>query len=168
MAMDLSTLSPAPGSKKKRKRVGRGPGSGTGKTSGKGHKGQKARSGYSRRYGFEGGQMPLNRRLPKRGFTQTARHKLAEVNLDILDAAFDDGAEVTAEAIFDKRVANEEPGGVKILGRGELKKKLTLKVTAISAPARQKVEAAGGSVELVSAPEARAVKNRRSKSAQEG
>lgn len=158
--MDLSTLSPAPGSRKNRKRIGRGPGSGTGKTSGRGHKGQKSRSGYSRRFGFEGGQMPLNRRLPKRGFHHEERHRPAEVNLDILDAAFEDGAEVTIEVLQKCRLVKIVQGGVKVLGRGEVTKKLALKVNAISASARTKIEAAGGSVDLIDPPIARAVKYR--------
>lgn len=165
--MDLSTLSPSGGSKKNRKRVGRGPSSGTGKTSGRGHKGQKSRSGYSRRSGFEGGQMPLNRRLPKRGFNHSDRHPFAEVNVDVLEQAFDDGASVSTEDLVAKNVVKDLRGGVKVLGRGELSKKLSLRVNAISASARSKVEQAGGSVELIEAPVARAVKNRPSKSAKE-
>ncbi len=168
MAMDLSTLSPAPGSKKPRKRIGRGPGSGSGKTSGRGHKGQKSRSGYSRRPGFEGGQMPLARRLPKRGFNHSERHPVAEVNLDALEKAFDDGAEVTTSGLVEKKLAKDLKGGVKVLGRGELTKKLTLKVNAISAAARTKIEGAGGTVELIEAPAARAVKNRKKRSDGEG
>lgn len=158
--MDLSTLSPAPGSKKKRKRVGRGPSSGKGKTSGRGHKGQKSRSGYSRRADFEGGQMPLSRRLPKRGFKHMDRHPCALVNVDVLEKAFEDGAEVTPEGLVQRRIVKELKGGVKVLGRGELTRKLSLKVNAISASARSKVESAGGSVELIAPPLARAVKRR--------
>lgn len=158
--MDLSTLSPAPGSQKKRKRVGRGPSSGMGKTSGRGHKGQKSRSGYSRRAGFEGGQLPLARRFPKRGFNQEDRHAMAEVNLDVLDKHFDDGAEVTVENLVEQRIVKQLKGGVKVLGRGEVAKKFSLKVNAISAAARAKVEGAGGSVEIIEVPVARAVKNR--------
>lgn len=160
--MDLSTLSPGP--RKKRKRVGRGPGSGTGKTSGRGHKGQKSRSGYSRRFGFEGGQMPLMRRLPKRGFNHAGRHPMAEVNVDILEAAFDSGAEVSSEELVKRGLAKPLTGGVKVLGRGEIGKTLTLKVNAISAAARAKIESAGGTVEIVEAPIARAVKLRAKKS----
>jgi len=167
MAMDLSTLSPAPGSKKKRKRVGRGPGSGSGKTSGRGHNGQKSRSGYSRRFGFEGGQMPLNRRLPKRGFTQVPRHPVSEVNLDVLEAAFHDGDEISIDTLVEKHLAKHLKGGVKILGRGELTKKLTFKINAISGSARTKVESAGGSIEIIEPPVARAVKNRTPKAAKE-
>ena len=158
--MDLSTLSPAAGARKKRKRVGRGPASGTGKTSGRGHKGQKSRSGYSRRAGFEGGQMPLHRRLPKRGFRHKSRHPQAEINVDVLDRAFSDGDEVTAAAVFERNLAKSVKGGIKILGRGELTKKLTVKTDGISASAREKIEGAGGTVELVEVPVARAIANR--------
>lgn len=160
--LELNNLSPAPGSKKRRKRLGRGPGSGHGKTSGKGHKGQKSRSGYSRRLEFEGGQMPLSRRLPKRGFKHAQQHALAEVNVDMLEKHFDDGAEVTAEALVGKHLIKKLKGGVKVLGRGELTKKLNLKVTAISAAAQAKVEQAGGAVELLEAPAARAARTRES------
>lgn len=156
--MDLSTLSP--GKRKQRKRVGRGPGSGTGKTSGRGHKGQKSRSGYSRRYGFEGGQMPLNRRLPKRGFSQQDRHPTAVINIDILDNTFEDGAEVTAEILVQKHLIKSEKGGIKVLGRGDLTKKLTIKANAISASARQKIEKAGGVIEIIPSPQPRATRNR--------
>ena len=159
--MDLSNLSPTPGSTKKRKRIGRGPGSGHGKTSGRGHNGQKSRSGYSRRFGFEGGQMPLNRRLPKRGFNHTERHPLTEVNVDILAEHFDDGAEINLAVLLAKHVIKKTSTGVKVLGRGELSKKFTLKVDAVSGSAQSKIEAAGGSVELIEVPVARAVKNRK-------
>ena len=159
--MDLSTLSPGP--RKNRKRVGRGPGSGTGKTSGRGHKGQKSRSGYSRRFGFEGGQMPLMRRLPKRGFHHAERHPMAEVNVDILEAAFEAGAEVNAEELVKRGLAKSLSGCIKVVGRGELTKTLTLKVNAISPGARAKVESAGGAIELLEAPVARAVKLRKKK-----
>lgn len=159
--MDLSNLSPTPGATKKRKRVGRGPGSGHGKTSGRGHKGQKARSGYSRRFGFEGGQLPLNRRVPKRGFNQTDRHPLTQVNLDVLAEYFEDGAEITLAVLLEKHVITKTSTGVKVLGRGELTKKFTLTVDAISGSAKSKVEAAGGTVTVVETPVARAVKNRK-------
>lgn len=159
--MDLSNLSPTPGSTKKRKRIGRGPGSGHGKTSGKGHKGQKARSGYSRRFGFEGGQMPLNRRLPKRGFNHMDRHEMTEVNLDVIAEHFEDGAEINLDSLLKNHVIKKTSTGVKVLGRGELTKKLIVKVNTISASAKTKIEAAGGSVELIEVPVARAVKNRK-------
>jgi large subunit ribosomal protein L15 len=151
-----------------RKRVGRGPGSGTGKTSGRGHKGQKARSGYSRKPSFEGGQMPLMRRLPKRGFNHENRHQPAEVNLDILEGAFDDGAEITPAVLLEKGLAKKRAGGVKVLARGELTKKLTVKVNAVSASARQKIEAAGGTVELIEVPAAKAVTRRKPKGKKRG
>lgn len=165
--MDLSTLTRGRSVRKKRKRVGRGMASGRGKTSGRGHKGQKSRSGYSRRAGFEGGQMPLHRRLPKRGFNHSLRHPLAEVNVDILEKAFEDGAEVTPQVLVEKGVAKELRGGVKILGRGELTKKLTVKANAVSSGARNKIEGAGGTVALLLAPRARAAKSSRPKKAVE-
>ncbi len=158
--LELNNLRPSPGSKKRRKRIGRGPSSGSGKTSGRGHKGQAARSGYSQRMGFEGGQMPLLRRLPKRGFHHEQQYPLVEINLDVLDRHFESGAEVTAEALVAKHLIKGVKGGVKVLGRGELTKKFTLKVAAISAGARSKVEAAGGSVELHQPAPARAVTRR--------
>jgi large subunit ribosomal protein L15 len=147
--MDLSTLQPGP--RKKRKRVGRGPGSGTGKTAGRGHKGAKSRSGYSAKVGFEGGQMPLNRRLPKRGFYHADRFPFAIVNVDDLAKQFEEGAEVTPDTLKAAGLATQTKGGVKVLGRGELAKRLTVKAHAISDAARQKIEAAGGSVEILSA-----------------
>ncbi len=147
--MELHDLKTAPGARKKRKRVGRGPGSGTGKTSGRGHKGQKSRAGYSRHYGFEGGQMPLHRRLPKRGFNHANRWPMAIVNIDGLERSFEDGATVNAEDVIKAGLARELPGGVKLLARGELTKKLTVQVQAASASATAKIEAAGGSVEIV-------------------
>ncbi len=147
--MDLHTLTYAPGARKKRKRVGRGPGSGNGKTAGRGHKGQKARSGYSRNYGFEGGQMPLHRRMPKRGFNHADRWPYAIVNVDTLARVFDEGAVVTAEDIVKAGLGDALIGGVKVLGRGEITKKLTLKVHAITDSAKAKIEAAGGTVELI-------------------
>lgn len=149
--MELHNLKNDPGAKKKRKRVGRGPGSGNGKTSGKGHKGQKSRAGYARHFGFEGGQTPLHRRLPKRGFKHESRSPLAIINLDVLEGAFEAGAEVTAEAVVSAGLVKAARGGIKVLGRGEVTKGLTLKVQAISPGAKQKIEAAGGSVEIVAA-----------------
>ena len=150
--MDLSTLTSGPGARKKRKRVGRGPGSGNGKTAGRGHKGQKSRSGYSRRAGFEGGQMPLNRRLPKRGFNHRDRHPMAIVNVDILEKLFEAGAEITPGTLLEAGIVDACKGGVKVLGRGELTKKLTVKVQAVSPGARTKIEAAGGVVDLIALP----------------
>ena len=147
--MDLATLKGARGARKKRKRVGRGPGSTRGKTCGRGTKGQKARSGYSRQAGFEGGQMPLHRRLPKRGFRHTDRHPVSVVNVDALDRVFEDGAEVTAAALVEAGLAKPTKGGVKMLGRGELTKKLKVVVHAASPAAQAKIEAAGGTLELI-------------------
>lgn len=149
---DLSTLKSPGAARKKRKRVGRGPGSGTGKTCGRGHKGQKSRAGYSRRPGFEGGQMPLHRRLPKRGFNHVQRFAFAVVNVDTLDRVFDDGTEVTAALLVESGLADACKGGVKVLGRGEITTKLTLRVNAVSPSARVKIEAAGGVVELIEMP----------------
>jgi large subunit ribosomal protein L15 len=165
--MDLSTLTMAPGARKKRKRVGRGPGSGNGKTAGRGHKGQKSRSGYSRRAGFEGGQMPLNRRLPKRGFRHQKRHPFALVNLGLVEEAFEAGAEVTPASLAESGVVEPLKGGVKLLARGELTKALTVKVNAVSESARKKIEAAGGTIEIVPVPVSRAVRLRNSRKREE-
>ena len=156
--MKLSNLHPAPGSRKNRKRVGRGPGSGTAKTSGRGHKGQKAGTGYSRKRGFEGGQMPLIRRIPKRGFNN-ARHTIRylPVNLEALNC-FDDGTRVDEAALRSAGLANGRAAGIKILGDGELTKKLTVSAHAFSASARAKIEAKGGICELVSAKQAKPAK----------
>ena len=147
--MELHTLKNNAGARKKRKRVGRGPGSGHGKTSCRGQKGQKSRAGYSRRLGFEGGQMPLHRRLPKRGFNHENRWPMAVVNLDSLEKAFETGTEVTAEAIIAAGLARVAKGGIKVLGRGDVTKGFTVKIQAISPSAQKKIEAAGGSVEIV-------------------
>ena len=145
--MDLSNLSPAEGSKHSNNfRRGRGHGSGNGKTAGKGHKGQKARSG-SPRIGFEGGQMPLYRRLPKRGFTNINTKQIVAINVDVLDR-FDDGATVDTAALIEKGIIKNPRDGVKILGNGEISKKLNVKVSAFSAGAKAKIEAAGGTCEV--------------------
>ena len=146
--MDLSTLKPAEGSKKSDSfRRGRGHGSGNGKTAGKGHKGQLARSGH-KKPGFEGGQMPLYRRLPKRGFKNRNSKEIIAVNVDILNR-FEDGAEVTAETLLASGAISKIADGVKLLGNGELTKKLNVKVNAVSETAKAKIEAAGGSVEVI-------------------
>jgi len=147
--MELHNLHPAPGAKKTRKRIGRGPGSGTGKTAGKGHKGQKSRSGYSRRYGFEGGQMPLVRRIPKRGFYNVFRVEYQVVNLRDLERVFGDGDTVSAEVLVEKGLVRGGKRPVKVLGDGELKKKLTVKADKFSQSARAGIEKAGGSCEVV-------------------
>ncbi len=146
--MDLSTLSPAKGSRKPRKRLGRGPGSGLGKTSGRGHKGRGARSGGNTRPGFEGGQMPLQRRLPKRGFHNPFRREYGVVNLGRLDAAFESGAVVDAAAMVEHGLVRRgQP--VKVLAQGELSKALTVKAHAFSESAKARITAAGGSAEVI-------------------
>ena len=144
--MKLSELKPAEGAKKMALRVGRGHGSGNGKTSGRGHKGQKARSGGGVRLGFEGGQMPLYRRLPKRGFTNRNTKDIVAINVDRLNV-FEDGDVVTITALVEKGVISNPRDGVKVLGNGTLEKKLTVKVSAVSQGAKEKIEALGGSVE---------------------
>ena len=147
--MKLHELSPAAGSTKERKRIGRGAGSGQGKTAGKGHKGQKARAGRGMRPGFEGGQMPLQRRLPKRGFNNIFRKEIAIVNVSDIDAAFDNGAVVTIDALVEKGLVKKKLDGVKVLGHGEVSKSLTVQANAFSESAKQKLEAAGGKAEEV-------------------
>ena len=146
--MKLETLSPAPGSKRDVKRIGRGHGSGNGKTAGKGHKGQKARAGFSRSLGFEGGQMPLQRRIPKRGFNNIFATVYATVNVDALNA-FENGSVVNADALVDAGIIKKTLDGVKILGNGELTKKLTVQAAAFSKSAQEKIEAAGGKAEVI-------------------
>ena len=147
--MNLHDLSPAEGSKKARKRIGRGPASGQGKTAGKGHKGQKARSGGGVRPGFEGGQMPLQRRVPKRGFNNIFRTEYATVNVSDLEARFEDGAVVDVDAIVASGLLKKTLDGVKILGNGEISKKLDVKANAFSESAKAKIEAAGGKAEVI-------------------
>jgi large subunit ribosomal protein L15 len=146
--MKLHELKPAEGSRKERNRVGRGIGSGNGKTSGKGHKGQNARSGGGVRPGFEGGQNPLFRRLPKRGFTNINRKEYAIVNLDALNR-FEDGAEVTPALLLETGVVSNEKSGIKILGNGTVNVKLTVKAHKFSASAKEAIENAGGSIEVI-------------------
>ena len=146
--MKLHELHPAEGSTTAQKRLGRGSGSGLGKTSGKGHKGAKARSGGGKRPGFEGGQMPLYRRVPKRGFNNVFRTEYAEVNVERLEA-FEDGATVNAQALLEKKIIRKELDGVKILGGGELTKKLTVQAAKFSASAKEKIEAVGGKAEVI-------------------
>jgi large subunit ribosomal protein L15 len=144
--MNLHTLKPRPGAKHRVKRLGQGESSGKGKTSGKGHKGQKARSGGSIRLGFEGGQMPLIRRLPKRGFNNAAfKREYAIVNLTDLNK-FEDGATINEAVLLDANLIRGKYFGVKILGDGELSRKLTISVDKVSATAREKIEKAGGAV----------------------
>lgn len=146
--MKLYELAPAAGSRKDAFRKGRGVGSGNGKTAGKGHKGQNARSGGGVRPGFEGGQMPLSRRIPKRGFVNIFAKEIAGVNVSALDV-FEDGAVVDIAALIKAGLVKKAGDGVKILGNGEISKKLTVKATAFSASAKQKIEAAGGKAEVI-------------------
>ena len=146
--MRLDELQPAEGSKFRTKRVGRGIGSGNGKTSGKGHKGQNARSGGGVRPGFEGGQMPLYRRLPKRGFNNIFAKKYVAVNVSELEK-FENGTTVTAELLNESGVVSKTLDGIKILGRGELTKKLDVKAAKFSASATAKIEKAGGKAEVI-------------------
>ena len=146
--MKLHELSPAPGSVRDVKRIGRGHGSGNGKTAGKGHKGQKARAGRGIRAGFEGGQMPLHRRIPKRGFNNIFAKPLDGVNVSVLNK-FEDGAVVDVQTLLDAGILSKCKYGVKFLGSGELTKKLTVKAAAFSETAKQKIEAAGGKAEVV-------------------
>ncbi|WP_018663942.1 50S ribosomal protein L15 [Heyndrickxia acidiproducens] len=146
--MKLHELKPAEGSRKERNRVGRGIGSGNGKTAGKGHKGQKARSGGGVRLGFEGGQTPLFRRLPKRGFTNIHRKEYAVVNLDALNR-FEDGTEVTPALLLETGLVSKEKSGIKVLANGKLEKKLTVKAHKFSSAAKEAIEAAGGSIEVI-------------------
>lgn len=146
--MKLQDLRPAEGSTQESYRKGRGAGSGNGKTAGRGHKGQWARSGGGVRPGFEGGQMPLARRLPKRGFHNIFAKQIVAINVSVLEK-FENGAEVTAETLLEAGVISKALDGVKILGNGELTKKLTVKVAAFSESAKQKIEAAGGKAEVV-------------------
>ena len=146
--MKLHELSPAPGSVKEAFRKGRGAGSGNGKTAGKGHKGQNARSGGGVRPGFEGGQLPLYRKLPKRGFKNRFATHYAIVNVGTLNARYEDGATVTLADLMEKGVINKALDGLKVLGDGELTKKLTVEAKIFSATAKEKIEAAGGKTEV--------------------
>ena len=146
--MYINDLSPVPGSTHVDKRKGRGHATGNGKTAGRGHKGQKARSGGGTRIGFEGGQMPLARRIPKRGFNNIFAKPLEAINVSALDK-FEDGAVVDAQALLDAGVISKCTYGVKILGNGEISKKLTVKASAFSESAKAKIEAAGGKAEVI-------------------
>ena len=146
--MELNNLKPAKGSTHHDKRIGRGAGSGHGGTATRGHKGAQSRSGYSRKLGFEGGQMPLYRRLPKRGFTNRNSLDIEAINLGALEA-FDNDAEVTVEALLEKGIIKSAKDGVKILGNGTLTKKLSVKVNAYSESAKAKIEELGGKAEVI-------------------
>ncbi len=146
--MNLHELAPVMGSTHVNKRKGRGTGTGNGKTAGRGHKGQKARSGGKVRIGFEGGQMPLARRIPKRGFNNIFAKPLTAINVAVLNR-FEDGAEVDAAALIAKGILHECPNGLKVLGNGSVTKKLTVKAAAFSESAKEKIEQAGGKAEVV-------------------
>ena len=146
--MRLNELSPAPGSRKNRKRIGRGVGSGSGKTAGRGTKGQNSRSGGGVRPGYEGGQMPIHRRLPKRGFTNIFKKVIVAINITDL-SGFESGSIVDEASLVREGLVKGKRDGIKLLGNGEIKHPLTIKVNAISKSAREKIEAAGGSVEVI-------------------
>jgi len=150
--MKLNELRPAEGALKNRKRIGRGKGSGNGKTAGAGEKGQKSRRGYSSQRGFEGGQMPLHRRLPKRGFTNIHALQLQELGLDFLATHFAEGETVCLEALRDKNLADPKVGGIVVLKRGELTHKLTVVANRVTKGAREAILAAGGTIEEPCAP----------------
>ena len=147
--MGLDKLKPAEGSKGKKFRVGRGQGSGNGKTAGRGHKGAQSRSGWGKKRGFEGGQMPLHRRVPKRGFNNIFRVEYAVVNLDTLVEVFDAGSDVTPELLRERGLVREKRALIKVLGRGDVTKKLTVRAHKFSETAAQKIAAAGGVAEVI-------------------
>ena len=147
--MDLSNLKPPKGAKHPKKRVGRGHGTGQGTQAGRGHKGAQSRSGYSFKRGFEGGQMPLHRRIPKRGFHNQFRTEYAVVNLDAIAERFDEGAEVTPESLHEKGLITKSRRPVKVLARGDVGKKLTIKAHKFSGKAAEKIAAAGGTTEVI-------------------
>jgi len=147
--MDLSNLRPAKGAKHAKKRVGRGQGSGHGKTAGRGHKGAQSRSGYKSKRGFEGGQMPLHRRVPKRGFNNLFRREYAVVNLDTLAEQFDAGAEITLDLLRERGLVRRSADRVKVLGRGDIAKALTVHAHKFSGKAAEKIAAAGGRAEVL-------------------
>jgi large subunit ribosomal protein L15 len=149
MAIGLNNLRPAEGSTHKKKRVGRGPGSGLGKTAGRGNKGQKSRSGYSGKVGFEGGQMPLQRRLPKRGFTNIFKKQWIEVTLATLEQSFEAGDSITPETMHERGVIAKGKRDVVVLGTGELTKSLTVSAHRFTKGARAKIEGAGGTVNVI-------------------
>ena len=146
MALGLNNLRPAAGSTHKKKRVGRGPGSGLGKTAGKGHKGQKSRSGYSSKIGFEGGQMPLQRRLPKRGFTNIFKKQWIEISLAKIEENFDSGDEITPEILHERGLIKKAKHDLVVLGSGDVSKALNISAHRFTKAAREKIESAGGSI----------------------
>jgi large subunit ribosomal protein L15 len=149
MALALNNLRPAKGSTHKKKRVGRGPGSGLGKTAGRGHKGQKSRSGYSQKIGFEGGQMPLQRRLPKRGFTNIFKTKWIEISLAKLEESFNAGDEITPEVLHERALIKKAKHDLVILGSGEISKALNISAHRFTKSAKEKIEKAGGTAILI-------------------
>ncbi|CAN5582969.1 MAG: 50S ribosomal protein L15 [Pyrinomonadaceae bacterium] len=157
MALGLNNLKPAKGSTHKKKRVGRGPGSGLGKTAGRGHKGQKSRSGYSSRPGFEGGQMPLQRRLPKRGFTNIFKKEWIEISLAKIEESFNAGDEVTPEILHNRGLIKKAKHDLVILGNGDVSKALNISAHRFTKTAKDKIEKAGGAAtQIVKAPRAEA------------
>ena len=149
MALSLNNLHPAEGSTHKKKRIGRGPGSGTGKTAGKGHKGQKSRSGYSSKRGFEGGQMPLQRRLPKRGFTNIFKKLWIEISLAQIEENFSSGDEITPEVLHERGLVKKAKGDLVILGTGDLTKAFTVSSHRFTKTAKDKIEKAGGTATVI-------------------
>ncbi len=149
--MSLNNLRPPKGATHAKKRVGRGPGSGHGKTASRGSKGAKSRSGFRFKRGFEGGQMPLHRRVPKRGFHNPFRVEYAVVNLDQLELVFDAGSEVTPEVLRERKIVRDSKAMIKVLGRGDISKKLTVRAHKFSGTAAEKIAKAGGSTEVLSA-----------------
>src|SRR2546421_12729284 len=151
MSLSLNNLRPAKGSTHKKKRLGRGPGTGLGKTAGRGHKGQKSRSGYSSKVGFEGGQMPLHRRLPKRGFTNIFKKQWIEVSLEALDRSFDANAEITPEVMHHRGIIKKAKHDIVVLGNGNISKALKISAHRFTKSAREKIEKAGGAITVIGA-----------------
>jgi|SRR5436305_7807606 len=151
MTLSLNNLRPAKGSTHKKKRLGRGPGTGLGKTAGRGHKGQKSRSGYSSKVGFEGGQMPLHRRLPKRGFTNIFKKQWIEVSLEALDRSFDANTEITPEVLHKRGIIKKAKHDIVVLGNGNISKALKISAHRFTKSAREKIEKAGGAITVIGA-----------------
>ena len=151
MTLSLNNLRPAKGSTHKKKRLGRGPGTGLGKTAGRGHKGQKSRSGYSSKVGFEGGQMPLHRRLPKRGFTNIFKKQWIEVSLEALDRSFDANTEITPEVLHKRGIIKKAKHDIVVLGNGTISKALKISAHRFTKSAREKIEKAGGAITVIGA-----------------
>src|ERR1043165_1043613 len=149
MTLSLNNLHPAKGSTQKKKRLGRGPGTGLGKTAGRGHKGQKSRSGYSSKTGFEGGQMPLHRRLPKRGFTNIFKKQWIEVSLEALDRSFDANTEITPEVLHKRGIIKKAKHDIVVLGNGNISKALKISAHRFTKSAREKIEKAGGAITVI-------------------